>query len=32
MIVDNGHKQAFNINLSGVVRIHNPRNDFGGSH
>lgn len=32
MIVEDGHKQAFNPTLGGVVGIPNPRNDFGGSH
>jgi hypothetical protein len=32
MIVEDGHKQALNPNLGDVVRILNPRNDFGGSH
>jgi hypothetical protein len=32
MIIEDGHKQIFNLNLGGVVRILNPRNDFGGSH
>jgi hypothetical protein len=35
MIVEDGHKQAFNPNLGGVggvVGILNPRNDFRGLH
>ncbi len=32
MIVEDGHKPTFNLNLGGVVGTLNPRNDFGGSH
>jgi hypothetical protein len=32
MIVEDGHKQAFNPNLGGVIGILNPRNYFGVLH
>jgi hypothetical protein len=32
VVVEDGHKQAFNPNLGDVIGTLNPRNYFGGSH